>query len=516
MDQARNVSGNAGRSVRGAVCLVLLGACPAAAAAAVELRAELISAALSNPLDVAAPPGDLARLFVVEQRGTIRIIDLSNNAVQPVASAFLDIQTRLSSGGEKGLLGLAFHPRFAENGYFYINSTRAVGETCSESPPPGCTEDRNAETVISRFQVSASDPDHADPDSEVVLLRFCQPYSNHNGGQVAFGPLDGYLYIFTGDGGNGGDPCGSGQEGDTFLGKVLRIDVDAGDPYAIPESNPFAALDDGIRDEIWALGVRNPWRCAFDPSNGDLYIADVGQGAWEEIDYRPGDDAGGENYEWNAREGNHVYSSGTTFGPGVQVGPFLEYPHNGGTFHGCSITGGRVYRGSRMPDLQGTYFFADYCDNWVRSLRYSGGAITELTDRTAELNLGIAPDVLDDLTSFGVDGAGEMYICDFGSKLFRIVPAGPPPPRLLRGDANRDGALDISDPISIIFYLFASGTAECGDVLDANDDSQVDLSDPIHLLAWLFTNGPAPARPYPTCGPDPTPDQLPCPAGTCS
>jgi glucose/arabinose dehydrogenase len=495
-------------------CLALLGL-TSVARGAQEVRAELISSALTNPVDVGAPPGDPGRLFVVEQRGTIRIIDLATRQVQPVAGAFLDIQGRLASGGEKGLLGLAFHPHYAQNGYFYVATTRAVGVICAQSPPPGCASDQNSEWVLSRFQVSAGDPNRADPNSEKVLLRFCHPYSNHNGGQVAFGPLDGYLYFTVGDGGSGGDPCGSGQSSHTFLGKLLRIDVDGADPYAIPDANPFAHATDGSYPEIWAIGLRNPWRFTFDSASGDLYIADVGQDTWEELDYQAGGDPVGRNYEWNIREANHSYPGVPAFGEGVRTAPILEYPHSGGAYHGKCIIGGMVYRGSLMPDLQGTYFFADNDANWVRSIRYDGVTVNELTDRTAQLNLGIAPDVLDGITSFGADGSGEIYLCDSPSKIFRIVAASPPGPSFLRGDANQDGALDISDGIFSLSHLFGGRVVECIESLDVNDDGKADISDPISLFEWLFSGGPAPRAPYPACGPDPTTDTLPCPASVC-
>lgn len=407
---------------------------------------ELVTSGLDRPVDAQAPPGDTARLFVVEQRGRIRIVDLATDALLP--TPFLDIQSKVTCCGERGLLGLAFHPDFASNGLFYVNYTRPVGATCAASPPPGCPSNAAAETVVARYQVTPPSGNEADPASEVILLSFCQPFSNHNAGQLQFGPLDGYLYVATGDGGDGGDPCNSGQRGESLLGKILRIDVDADDfpadpgrDYRIPPDNPFAAPADGVLDEIWALGVRNPWRFSFDPGaedgtgRGDVYIADVGQGAWEEVNYRPASSAGGANYEWRVREGDHAFNAGTAFGPGTRAGPAYEYPHGNGALRGCSITGGVVYRGCRMPDLRGVYFFSDYCNGWVATLRIVGGEATDVRDRTADLNAGIAPDTLGSISAFGVDGRGETYLCDLGGEILRIVPApsqnNPPTARIL-------------------------------------------------------------------------------------
>ncbi|MBI4606305.1 MAG: PQQ-dependent sugar dehydrogenase [Planctomycetes bacterium] len=476
-----------------------------APASGAELRAELVADGLENPVDVAAPPGDTARLFVVEQRGRIRIIDLATDALRP--QAFLDITARVNYGGEKGLLGLAFHPRYAENGLFFVNYTRTGGPT-------------GLETAIARFQVS-SDPEVADPTA-TVLLTYAQPFANHNGGQVAFGPLDGYLYISTGDGGSGGDPNNNGQNPLSYLGKLLRIDVDSGDPYAVPATNPFAGSA-GVLGEIWALGLRNPWRFTFDPENGDIYIADVGQGLWEEVDYQPGTSAGGENYEWRTREGAHSYSAGTSYGPGTRTAPLIEYPHPdqdpSTTFEGVSVTGGVLYRGCSMTDLHGAYFYADYGRHWVRTFRVVDGKVTDHRDRTAELNLGIAPDLLDDITAFGTDGRGEVYICDFSRKLFRVVPANTAPVirRVVRGDANDDGEHGISDALFTLRHLFRGDPprVDCADALDSNDDGSLDVSDGVYIVLGLFAGGPPPPPPYPDCGEDPTADSLDCAASTC-
>ena len=384
-----------------------------------QISLELVVSGLSNPVDIAAPPGDVSRLFVVEQGGRIRVVDLD---VGTVVGTFLDISARVSCCGERGLLGLAFHPDYEANGEFFVNYTRAPGGTCAAEPPPGCTSDRRAETIVSRFRVS-DDPNLADEGSEEILLEICQPFSNHNAGQLAFSPLDGYLYVGTGDGGSANDPCNSGQRSDTLLGKMLRIDVDGADDglaYRIPPDNPFLN-DAGVRPEIWAFGLRNPWRYAFDAERGDLYIADVGQGDWEEVSIQPLTSTGGENYEWRRREGDHAFSSSTAYGPGVPTAPAYEYPHGGGEFRGCSITGGVVYRGCRMPDLKGRYFFADWCEDWVGSFRYEDGQVSDLRGHTSSFNAAIDGS-LGRISTFGTDGRGEVYIADRNGLIYRIVP----------------------------------------------------------------------------------------------
>jgi glucose/arabinose dehydrogenase len=402
---------------------------------------ELVTEGLSRPVDIAAPPGEAGflgdsgvsgRLFVAEQNGRIVIVDLATSTLR--STPFLDIRSRVRCCGELGLLGFAFHPDWAEpdragHGTFFVYYTRAP--SAPSACQAKCRTNCEAESVIARYRVSAVDPNIADSDSEEILLTVGQPFSNHNAGQLAFSPVDGYLYIALGDGGSGGDPCGSGQDPESLLGKLLRIDVDvdatAGAlPYAIPPDNPFVGVE-GVRPEIWALGLRNPWRCSFDPETGDLYIADVGQNQWEEINFQPASSSGGENYEWRAREGLHSFSGGTAFGPGERRAPIHEYSHSGPGLVGCSVTGGVVYRGCSMPWLRGTYFFAEYCSDWVSTLRVVDGVVAELTNRTAQLNDGIrTADVVDEIVAFGVDGRGEIYLCDHPDKLFRIVSAPPP------------------------------------------------------------------------------------------
>jgi glucose/arabinose dehydrogenase len=354
-----------------------------------NLSTVLVARGLQDPLDLQVPAGDRARLFVVEQGGRIRIV--RNGAV--VSPPFLDISGRIRSGGEQGLLGLAFHPQYAQNGRFFVNYT-----------------DRNGDTHIAEFRVS-SNPDVADPGSERQLLFVNQPFDNHNGGAVAFGN-DGLLYIGLGDGGSGGDPQGNGQSLTTLLGKILRIDVNQGSPYGIPADNPFASRT-GAR-EVWSFGLRNPWRFSFDRATGDLYIGDVGQGAREEVDVGLAARRGGENWGWNVMEGSRCFRPASGCSTGGLDLPVAEYDHGSG----CSITGGVVYRGCRLPGYAGTYFYADYCSALVRSFRLEGGRAVDARDWTSTLGRG-----LDNPTSFGVDADGEAYIVDGDGEIYRIVPA---------------------------------------------------------------------------------------------
>jgi glucose/arabinose dehydrogenase len=336
-------------------------------------------------------PGDRTRLFVVEQRGRIRI--LRNRAL--VATPFLDITDRVfAAGSEQGLLGLAFHPRFAENGRFFVNYT-----------------DARDDTHIAEFR-AASGADTVDPSTERTLLVVEQPFTNHNGGQLAFGP-DGFLYIALGDGGSAGDPFGNGQNLGVLLGKLLRIDVDGAAPYAVPSDNPFVSRA-GARPEIWAFGLRNPWRFAFDRLTGDLIIADVGQSSVEEIDAEPAPRRGGQNYGWNLTEGSRCFIPATNCPREGIAFPVVEYTHA----EGCSVTGGVVYRGCRMPGYAGTYFYGDFCSGFVSSFRLGGGLPLDQRDRTAELG------PRRNLSSFGVDAEGEVYMLELGGAVYQIVPAG--------------------------------------------------------------------------------------------
>jgi glucose/arabinose dehydrogenase len=355
---------------------------PSGDSGAPRIALKLISDALNRPVYVTHAGDDSGRLFVVEKAG--RIVLLHDG--RPAAEPFLDISDRVgSSGSEQGLLSVAFHPQFAQNGRLFVDYT-----------------DRNGDTVISRFQAKG---DSADPNSETVLLTIDQPYANHNGGLVLFGP-DGYLYIGMGDGGSAGDPQGNGQNRKSLLGKLLRLDVDNGDPYAIPPDNPWPRGDDA-RPEVWAYGLRNPWRFSFDRATGNLYIADVGQGQYEEIDVQPVGSRGGENYGWNKMEGEHCFQASSCDSAGL-VAPIAEYDHS----LGCSITGGYVYRGTAFPRLQGLYFYGDYCSGRVWALDPAApdrGEQRELLQ--SKLNI----------SSFGEDQAGELYLTDLGGGLYQVV-----------------------------------------------------------------------------------------------
>jgi glucose/arabinose dehydrogenase len=328
---------------------------------------------LQRPVDLQTDGS--GRLFVLEKVGRIRIIEND----QLLETPFLDISDRVgSNGNEQGLLGLAFHPQYQDNGRFFVNYT-----------------DTRGDTVIARFQVS-NDPAVVDPNSEVPLFGYDQPFPNHNGGAMVFGP-DGYLYIGSGDGGAAGDPSGNAQNTGTMLGKILRVDVDSAEPYAVPSDNPFG-------NEVWAYGLRNPWRISFDRSTDDLYIGDVGQGEWEEIDFLPAGSPGGANFGWDHREGAHDYEGG---GPQGMIDPVAEYSHPEG---GCSVTGGYVYRGS-MPEWNGIYLYGDYCTGMIWGLiQIDGGWQTQQLF-----------DVDVTITSFGQDEAGEIYLVSDTGGIFRLA-----------------------------------------------------------------------------------------------
>ncbi len=353
-----------------------------------SLTVVLVASGLQNPLDLQSIPSDRSRLFVVEQAGRIRIV--RSGAV--VGAPFLDIVARVGSGGERGLLGLAFHPQFAANGRFFVNYT-----------------DRAGDTHISEFRASG---DVADPASERELMFVRQPFANHNGGGLAFA-ADGTLFIALGDGGSGGDPMRNGQSLATRLGKLLRINVDAGSPFGVPSDNPFLGTPSAL-PEIYAYGLRNPWRFCFDRATGDLYIGDVGQNAVEEIDVEPAPRRGGPNYGWNNMGGSRGFPPASACHLAGLTMPVLDYPRP----QGASVTGGVVYRGCRLPGYAGTYFYGDYVSGIVRSFRLSGGAATEQRDWTASFRGVRNP------SSFGVDADGEVYIVEYSGSVFRIEPAG--------------------------------------------------------------------------------------------
>lgn len=342
----------------------------------------------TRPVDLQHAPDNSDRLFVLEQAGVISVFPNDPNASEK--KTFLDIQKKVDDqGNEEGLLGLAFHPDYKTNGYFYVNYTASKPER----------------SVISRFKVSSQNADQADPASEYILLTYEQPHSNHNGGQVSFGP-DGYLYIAVGDGGSGGDPHENGQNRSTLLGKILRIDVNKQEnakPYGIPPDNPFAKNNNGYREEIYAYGLRNPWRFSFDTVSKRLWTGDVGQNTYEEIDII---EKGG-NYGWNTMEGKHCFdpkSGCPTSG--------LKLPiHDYGRDQGISVTGGFVYRGPTLSGLEGKYIYADYATRRVWALDYS------------DMNKPVNTEILTadfNISSFGVDQDNELYLCGFDGKIYRL------------------------------------------------------------------------------------------------
>jgi glucose/arabinose dehydrogenase len=354
------------------------------------LQFERIAENLQGPVSI-THAGD-HRLFITLQVGQVVIHD----GTRVLPTPFLDIRALVQAGGERGLLSVAFHPDYAQNGFFFVNYT-----------------DTRGDTVVARYRVSATDPNRADPNSARQILFIDQPYPNHNGGQLQFGP-DGYLYIGMGDGGASGDPDNRAQNRAVLLGKMLRIDVDSGNPYAIPPSNPFA--NGGALPEIWALGLRNPWRFTFDRATGDLWIADVGQGQWEEVNFQPASSIGGENYGWDVLEGTHCFGAVGCTRTGM-VDPVIEYNH---VDRACSVTGGYVYRGARSPRLHGLYFYGDYCNGkiWAARRNASGAWVSQQLADTEYL-----------VSTFGEDANGEMYVADHEGAVYRIVDVQPLGPR---------------------------------------------------------------------------------------
>ena len=348
----------------------------------VNLELEMVAEGFQAPLGVTHAGDGSGRLFVVEQTGAIRIVRDSTVLDRP----FLDVSELVVAGGEQGLLGLAFHPQYRRNGRFFIDYT-----------------DVNGDTVVAEVRVS-DDPDVADEGSVNPLLEVDQPFGNHNGGQLAFGP-DGFLYVATGDGGSAGDPENNGQDTGSLLGKLLRLDVDSGDRYGIPDDNPFAT--GGGAREVWAFGLRNPWRFSFDSETDELWIADVGQGDFEEINRVPGGRAG-LNYGWNAMEGTECFE-GSDCDQSGKVMPISGYTHDSG----CSVTGGFVYRGSRYPALTGGYIFGDYCSGTIWGIDATAEGFTEPVEL---LQSGVF------VSSFGLDEEGELYLTDLnGGRVLSVV-----------------------------------------------------------------------------------------------
>ena len=339
-----------------------------------EISLTMEAGGLRSPTHITHAGDGSGRLFAAEQKGRIMII--KDRAV--LKKPFLDITGRVSCCGERGLLSVAFPPGYPEKNYFYVNYTDKAGDT-----------------VVARYRTTA-DADAADPGSGTILLTIKQPYANHNGGQLAFGP-DGYLYIGMGDGGSAGDPRNNGQDPTALLGKILRIDVESNtSPYGIPPDNPYVDTK-GYRGEIWALGMRNPWRFSFDRKTGDLYMADVGQDLYEEIDFQPASSRGGENYGWNIMEGLHCFKAPDCSRQGLVL-PVAEY----GRDQGCSVTGGMVYRGTKFPGMEGIYLYGDYCSGLIWGLRHSGNSWRS----TLLLKSGLS------ISTFGEDEEGTLYVAD--------------------------------------------------------------------------------------------------------
>ena len=360
----------------------------ATAAFGQQLELRQVVSGLSAPVAI-THAGD-TRLFITQQGGRIVIFD----GTRILPTPFLNVSSLIATGNERGLLGLAFHPRYAENGRFFIYYTDTQGDI-----------------NIARYTVSANDPNVANSASASIVLEIQhRQFSNHNGGQLVFGP-DGYLYIGTGDGGSAGDPNNRAQNLSDLLGKMLRIDVDGGTPYAIPPSNPFRTRA-GAMPEIWAYGLRNPWRFTFDRATADLWIADVGQGTIEEIDFQPGTSVGGENYGWRRMEGTRCFNPSTNCSDPAFVLPVIEYGHQNGA---CSVTGGYVYRGARYPRMSGMYFYGDYCSGviWGATRTLTGWTTREL------LNTSLS------ISTFGEDLAGEVYVADHAGAIYQLTDISP-------------------------------------------------------------------------------------------
>ncbi|WP_419999807.1 PQQ-dependent sugar dehydrogenase [Streptomyces boninensis] len=368
-------------AIIGSICLfatIALGSASAAPERSAEAAVSLTKVATAkNPTAGVAGPGD--SVWVAERAGTVRAL-----SDQGLSEPLLDISAETTNDGERGLLGIAFDKDFA---HFYISFTDLQGNS-----------------KVDEFAVADG---KIEPDTRRTVLTQTQPFANHNGGDLAFGP-DGYLYIALGDGGSGGDPQGNGQNLGTLLGKLLRIDPGGGDPYAIPKDNPLVGTE-GAKGEIWSYGLRNPWRFSFDKGTGDLLIGDVGQNAWEEIDWAAAASKGGENYGWGEMEGTHPYQDGKE--PANHVPPVHEYDRSG---LACSVTGGYVYRGEAIPDLKGQYVYGDYCDGTLRTLTIENGKVT------AKGDLGVNGG---EVVSFAQGGDGELYVMDLGGAINRIDPA---------------------------------------------------------------------------------------------
>ena len=380
---------NLSSGLLGAVVGLLLLGCSVENAPAATIRLKSIASGLEKPVAITHARDGSGRLFITEQGGKIRIFKGS----RVLATPFLDISSRVSTGAEQGLLSVAFHPKYKTNGFLFVNYT-----------------DRAGDTVIARYKVSSNNPNIADRGSRKVILKIGQPFSNHNGGQLQFGPRDGYLYVGMGDGGGAGDPGNRAQNLKHLLGKMLRINVNdftGPAPYTIPANNPFVNTA-GARKEIWALGLRNPWRFSFDRATGDLFIGDVGAGKWEEVDLQSHASRGGDNYGWRRMEGKHCYNPLAGCKTGRLRLPILEYGHS----QGQAITGGYRYRGSKIPGLRGKYLYGDFGSGRIWGATLASGRWRSTQLRATNYAI----------STFGEDQAGEIYLADyFGSAIYKIV-----------------------------------------------------------------------------------------------
>ncbi len=374
-----------------------------------KLSSVLIADGYKKPVFVTSYPNNEKLLYVVEQAGLIKIIQNG----EKVSSPFFDINKKVVNpsrpGDERGLLGFAFHPDHINNGKFYINYM-----------------DNDGFTIVSEFSVNSEL--RANHESERIILKLEQPYRNHNGGDIQFGP-DGYLYISIGDGGKAGDPLNAGQDLNTIFGKIIRVDIEQ-EPYGIPKSNPFYGQKDK-RGEIWAWGLRNVWRFSFDKQNGDIYYGDVGQNKWEEVNFEPAKSKGGINYGWRIMEANHCYDPTENCPTEGLTKPIVEYPNDanymvilgGGSqadAEGCSVTGGYVYRGNNIRSMQGQYIFGDYCSGNIWTFKVVNGKATNFINRTEEINIGNG-EFTTYISSFGQDSDGELYIVDYNGGIYKLI-----------------------------------------------------------------------------------------------
>ena len=380
-----------------------------------NLSSVLIADGYKKPVFITSYPNNAKLLYIVEQAGLIKLINDGKKLSRP----FFDINKRVVNpnrpGDERGLLGFAFHPNHTNNGKFYINYM-----------------DNDGNTIVSEF--STNSELRANHKSERIILKLKQPYGNHNGGDIQFGP-DGYLYISIGDGGKAGDPLNAGQDLSSLFGKIIRIDIEQ-EPYGIPKSNPFFGQKDK-REEIWAWGLRNVWRFSFDKQTGDKYLADVGQNKWEEVNFEPASSKGGLNYGWRIMEANHCYDPKENCPTEGLIKPIIEYPNDANhpafafriieelsfsetDVEGCSVTGGYVYRGQKIKSMQGQYIFGDYCSGNIWTLKVVNGKAINFKNRTEEINIG-GGEFTTYISSFGQDSDGEIYIIDYNGGIYKLI-----------------------------------------------------------------------------------------------